>query len=145
MREEAVLRADGGDGPAPQPVPGTGAENSGPPIPGDGRLAARMARAERYLDDHLKKQRQWYSEKASAHKNWSQRLSLAVIACGALVTVAQVFASALPLVIPAVTAALGAAVALLAGIQLIWKFDESWVSYRRALRADEAGAPPVHQ
>jgi hypothetical protein len=139
MREEGVLRADGGDGPASQPVPGTGAENSGPPtganrppIPGDDRLAARMARAERYLDDHLKKQRQWYSEKASAHKDWSQRLGLAVIVCGALVTFAQVFAGTLPLVIPAVTAALGAAVALLAGIQRIWKFDESWISYRRA-------------
>jgi crotonobetainyl-CoA:carnitine CoA-transferase CaiB-like acyl-CoA transferase len=107
MREEGVLRADGGAGPAPQPVPGTGAENSGlpagvnlPPMPGDDRLATRMARAERYLDNHLKKQRQWYSEKASAHKDWSQRLNLAVIACGALVTVAQVFASALPWLSP---------------------------------------------
>src|SRR3954465_8970609 len=124
MPEEGVLRADGGNGPVPQPVPGTRAENSGPPtganrpppLPGDDRLAAHMARAQRYLDDHLKKQRQWYSEKASAYKDWSQRLNLAVIACGALVTVAQVFASALPLVIPAVTAVLGAAVALLAGI-----------------------------
>jgi hypothetical protein len=132
MREEGVLRADGGDGSAPQPVSGTEAEKSGPPLTGDDRLAARMALAERYLDDHLKKQREWYSEKASTHKDWSQRLGLAVIACGVLVTFAQAFAGALPLVIPAVTAALGVAVALLTGIQRIWKFDESWVSYRRA-------------
>jgi hypothetical protein len=119
-----VLRADGGDGPAPQPVPGTGAENSGPPtganrlpIPGNDRLAARMARAERYLDDHLKKQRQWYSEKASAHRNWSQRLGLAVIACGALVTFVQVFAGTLPLVIPAVTAAL---VGTAMSVSIVW-------------------------
>ena len=102
MREEGVLRVDGGDSPGPQPLLGTGVENREPPteanlpsIPGDDRLAARMARAERYLDDHLKKQRQWYSEKASAYKNWSQRLGLAVIACGALVTFAQVFAGTL--------------------------------------------------
>ncbi len=113
-----------------KPGPPTGGDR--PAVPGDERLAARIAWADRYLNEHLKEQREWYSNKASAHKDWSQRLGLVVIACGALITFAQPFAGALPSVVPGVTAALGVAVALLTGIQRIWKFDESWVSYRRA-------------
>jgi Protein of unknown function (DUF4231) len=34
--------------------------------------------------------------------------------------------------VPAVTAALGVAIAVLTGVQRIWKYDETWVAYRRA-------------
>jgi hypothetical protein len=103
-----------------------------PQAPADARLAARIARAERYLNEHLKDQRGWYSKRAAEQKAWSQRLGLAVIVCGALVTFAQAFAGVLPMLVPAVTAALGVAVAVLTGVQRIWKYDESWPAYRRA-------------
>lgn len=100
----------------------------------DERLAARVARADRYFDEHLQNQRDWYSKKASAHKGWSQRFSFTVILVGALITFLQVLQSpaAAPWLIPTVTAALGAVVAVLTGVQRIWKYDESWPAYRKA-------------
>jgi hypothetical protein len=102
------------------------------PKAADERLVARIARADRYFNEHLRDQRGWYSKKASNHKTWSQRLSLAVVGCGALVTFAQAFAAVAPVGVPAVTAALGVAIAVLTGVQRIWKYDETWVAYRRA-------------
>jgi hypothetical protein len=96
------------------------------------RCAARVARADRYFNDHLRDQRGWYSNKASSYKQWSQRLGLAVIGCGALVTFAQAFAATAPIAVPAVTAALGVTIAVLTGVQRIWKHDETWAAYRRA-------------
>jgi Protein of unknown function (DUF4231) len=132
-------RADEVGSPALRAVPRTGAEaiepppeGDRPPLSGEDCIAARIRHADRYLNEHLKKQLAWYGKKASAHKHWSQWLGLAIIACGALITFVQAFAGALPLVVPGVTAALGVIIALLTGIQRIWKFDESWISYRRA-------------
>ena len=102
------------------------------PNAADERLMARPTRADRYFKDHLRDQRGWYSQNATNNKTWSQRLGLAVIVCGALVTFAQAFAAAAPMVVPAVTAALGVAIAVLTGTQRIWKYDESWAAYRRA-------------
>jgi hypothetical protein len=134
-----MAEAEGAGGEAtPRDVPAAGeAEtpmiaNQAPPNAADERLASRIARADRYFEKHLRNQRGWYSEKASDYKTWSERLGLAVIACGALVTFAQAFAAAAPMVVPAVTAALGVAIAVLTGGQRIWKYDENWVAYRRA-------------
>ena len=136
-----MLRADEAGGPALRPAPGAGAEKpapqtggNGPPMPGDHRLAERIARADRYFEKHLNDQRRWYSKSASDHKKWSQWLSIAVIAFGALVTVIQVFNTPAgpSWWAPVLTAVLGATVAVLTGVQRIWKFDESWVGYRRA-------------
>jgi hypothetical protein len=131
--------ADEEGSPALRAVPRAGTEvtepppeSDRPPLSSEDCVAARIRHADRYLNEHLKKQLVWYGEKASAHKHWSQWLGLAVIGCGALITFVQAFAGALPLVVPGVTAALGVAIALLTGIQRIWKFDESWISYRKA-------------
>ena len=110
----------------------TGSAEQVPPNAADDRLKARITRADRYFNEHLRDQRGWYSKKASNHKTSSQGLGLAVIGCGALVTFAQAFAGVLPFAVPAVTAALGVAIAVLTGVQRIWKYDESWVAYRRA-------------
>ncbi len=60
-----MLRADESEGPPPRPEAGAGAGQRGPPIggdrppmPGDDRLRTRIARADRYLNEHLKKQRE---------------------------------------------------------------------------------------
>ena len=93
----------------------------------------RQQRADEYFQVHLKGQREWYSNKASSYKKWGQRLSVLVIASGALVSVVQL--------LPAdpgarwatiLTAFLGLTVALAKGIDRIGKFEESWVSYRKA-------------
>ena len=88
------------------------------------------------MNPDLEGQRDWYDGKATSQKKASQRLSLAVIFCGALITFIQVFSGddvvRWPWLIPAVTAALGAVVALLTGVERIWKFDETWVAYRKA-------------
>jgi hypothetical protein len=75
-----------------------------------GQSSDREARAERYFGQDLKGQREWYGKRASAYKNYTQILGLVVIAAGAATSFLQVFT---PRVwVPAVTAGLGALVAL---------------------------------
>jgi hypothetical protein len=109
-----MVEFEGSTGSAPlraiPPAGGTETGKAARAAPPDGtadRCAVRMARADRYFNDHLRDQRGWYSNKASSYKQWSQRLGLAVIGCGALVTFAQAFATAAPIVVPAVTASAG--------------------------------------
>ncbi len=90
----------------------------------------RSQRAQRYLVDDLRNQREWYSRHASRNKRWSQVLSFIIIACGAATVLMPLFEghpwSGL------VTGALGIAVALSQGSQRIWRFDETWQQYRIA-------------
>jgi hypothetical protein len=95
-----------------------------------GQSSDREARAERYFEQDLKGQREWYGKRASAYKNYTQILSLVVIAAGAATSFLQVFT---PRVwVPAVTAGLGALVALAEGWQRIARYGETWIAYRTA-------------
>jgi hypothetical protein len=47
------------------------------------QLSDREARADRYFEQDLKGQREWYGKRASTYKNWTQLLGLVVIAAGA--------------------------------------------------------------
>jgi hypothetical protein len=94
------------------------------------RHARRAARAERYLQEDLKDQRGWYSQRASWFKARAQQLSLAVLAAGALTTFVQAFGN-LPWV-PVVTAFLGGLVVLAEGWQRIARYGEGWAAYRLA-------------
>lgn len=92
----------------------------------------RRERARDYLDTDLSKQREWYNARASSHKAYAYRLGLLVIACGALV----VFVAALK---PkgfdpydAVIATLGVVVTVAQGVLRIWRYDETWIEYRKA-------------
>ncbi len=92
----------------------------------------RRERAKDYLDTDLSKQREWYSTRASTHKKYAHGLGLLVIACGSLV----VFVAALKPkgfdVYDAVIAGLGVVVTLAQGILRIWRYDETWLEYRKA-------------
>ena len=66
------------------------------------------------------------------HKAYSDRLGLLVIACGAPV----VFVAALKPqgfdVYDAIIAGLGVVITLAQGVLRIWRYDETWVEYRKA-------------
>jgi hypothetical protein len=96
----------------------------------DERTAGRIARAKRYLDEHLQDQRGWYSKKASRFKRWAQWLAVTVLAAGGLTTVVQVVPA--ELWVKLVTAALGLIVVLAKGVERIWNFEETWLGYRKA-------------
>ena len=96
----------------------------------DRQSSDREARAERYFEQDLKGQRDWYGKRASIYKNYAQILGLVVIAAGAATSFLQVFT---PRVwVPAVTAGLGALVALAEGWQHIARYGETWIAYRIA-------------
>lgn len=96
----------------------------------DPRADARDARAERYFTRDLRKQREWYSNKASGFKKWAELLSIAIIAGGALTTFLQVFPKE-PW-IPIATAALGGLITIAEGWQRIARYRETWIGYRTA-------------
>jgi predicted ATPase len=56
-----------------------------------GQSSDREARAERYFEQDLKGQREWYGKRASAYKNYTQILGLIVIAAGTATSFLQVF------------------------------------------------------
>ena len=95
-----------------------------------GQSSDREARAERYFEQDLKGQREWYGKRASAYKNYTQILGLVVIAAGVATSFLQVFTPRLW--VPAVTAGLGALVALAEGWQRITRYGETWIAYRTA-------------
>lgn len=92
----------------------------------------RRERAQDYLETDLAKQRQWYSARASKHKAYAQRMGLAVIAGGGLVTFVAAIKPLEPGVATIILAALGFLIALVQGIMRIWRYDETWVEYRKA-------------
>ncbi len=95
--------------------------------------AERQQRADEYFQIHLNGQREWYSKKASNYKKWGQILSIIVIASGALIPVVQLFPEDPHATwVTMLTAGLGLTVTLAKGIDRIGKFEESWVSFRKA-------------
>ena len=95
--------------------------------------AERQQRADEYFRVHLNGQREWYSRKASSYKQWGHILSIVVIACGALIPVVQLLPTNPNTIwVTMLTAGLGLIVTLAKGIDRIGKFEESWVSYRKA-------------
>ena len=95
-----------------------------------GQLSDREARAERYFEQDLKGQREWYGRRAAAYKNRTQLLGLIVIGAGAVTSFLQVFTPATW--VPVLTAGLGALVALAEGWQRIARYGETWIAYRTA-------------
>ncbi len=93
----------------------------------------RQQRADEYFKVHLNDQREWYSQKASSYKQWGQILSVVVIAGGALVSVVQLLPTGADARWAGIlTACLGLIITLAKGVDRIGKFEESWVSYRKA-------------
>ena len=89
----------------------------------------REARADRYFEQDLKGEREWYGRRASSYKNWMQLLSLVVIGAGAATSFVQVFTASW---VPVLTAGLGALVVLSEGWQRISRYGETWIAYRTA-------------
>jgi hypothetical protein len=55
------------------------------------QFSNREGLADRYFEQDLKGQREWYGRQASASRNWMQLLSLVVIGAGAATSFVQVF------------------------------------------------------
>jgi hypothetical protein len=96
----------------------------------DERAAGRIARAKRYLDEHLEDQRGWYGKKATRYKRWSQWLAVTVLAAGGLTTLVQVVPADFRVKLG--TAVLGLIVVLAKGVERIWNYEETWQGYRKA-------------
>jgi hypothetical protein len=109
--------------------------NSEAPTHGQSFTETRIKRADDYLRQHLQNQKDWYSDKASKYKKYSQYLSFVVIASGAAIPFIQIFvALSEPARFAATisTAALGVLVVVAKGAERIGKFEETWLSYRKA-------------
>jgi Protein of unknown function (DUF4231) len=98
----------------------------------DDRKSAREARAQAYFDQDLRKQRDWYSDRATLHKSRSQLLSMFVIVAGVATTFVQMFGQEQHWWVPVLTAALGGAITMTEGWQRIARYSETWISYRTA-------------
>ena len=92
----------------------------------------RLERARDYLETDLANQRKWYSDRATATNMYAQRLGLAVMAGGGLVTFVAAIKPFGPDVATVIVAALGFLIALTQGVLRIWRYDETWVEYRKA-------------
>jgi hypothetical protein len=90
----------------------------------------RKRRADRYFDDHLGKQRNWYSKNAGKSKRRTNFLAFVVLACGAATTVIQLFEGHAWL--PLTTAILGTLVVLTKGLESIGNYQENWLGFRKA-------------
>lgn len=85
---------------------------------------------EEYLNDRLDDQIKWYDEKSAWNQTWFKRLR----------TLEILFAVAIPFLISHITGdggllrliagAMGVAVALVAGLVTLYRFQENWVEYR---------------
>ena len=100
--------------------------------PVDEKRAKRIAFADTYFNEDLAQQQVWYDVRASSHKMKANYMSLTVIACGALTALIATLKPKGFDPYDAITAALGVLVALVQGSLRIWRFDESWVEYRKA-------------
>ncbi|WP_089945033.1 DUF4231 domain-containing protein [Candidatus Entotheonella palauensis] len=103
-------------------------ETTAPP---DSRKQRRCELADTYFNEDLNKQHNWYDKQASLQKKWANRLSLTVIAFGALTSsVAGLEPTGFNYNI--LIAVLGVLVVIAQGILRIWRYDETWVEYRMA-------------
>jgi Protein of unknown function (DUF4231) len=101
----------------------------------DSAAEARVRRADDYLARHLENQKNWYADRASRYKRYSQYLSFVVIAAGALIPFLQifeVFSERARFAATIATAALGVIVVVAKGAERIGRFEETWLSYRKA-------------
>lgn len=90
--------------------------------------------AEQYLHARVEDQIEWYGAKSARNQTRFKQLRLAEIAFASLIPLITI----LPLgEVPGkiVVAALGAAVAVIAGVISLFKFQENWVQYRAAAEA----------
>jgi hypothetical protein len=96
----------------------------------DQAYKVRAAFADRYYDQDLKKQRQWYSDKANALKKRGEAIAFLVIFLGAATTFVQALPDGSWKSI--VSAALGASIVIVEGWKKIARYDDTWRAYRAA-------------
>jgi hypothetical protein len=95
--------------------------------------ASRTARADRYFKEHLSDQRGWYGRKSGSYKRWAQHLSFLILAASGLTALVQTIAvTEYQMAVRILTASLALVVALAEGAKRIGRFDEIWLSYRKA-------------
>ena len=93
----------------------------------------RKAKADRYYNEHLEEQRQWYSKNASKNKAWSRFLGAAILTAGALTTAVQIADPSATVQI--ITAVLGLIIVLSEGLERLCGFGDCWLGYRKASEA----------
>jgi len=84
---------------------------------------------EEYIEQRLLDQIKWYSAKSQFNQRWFKRLRILEIVSAAVIP----FLAGLGPVVPYyqfVVGALGAVIAISAGISAIYKFHENWIEYR---------------
>lgn len=87
-----------------------------------------------YLQDRVQDQIDYYSAKSKLNKQRYQRLQVVSIVCGVLVPVLIGFSNEQP-ILKYVAGALGAVVAIVEGMQALFKYKDNWIVYRSTSEA----------
>ena len=97
---------------------------------------ARAQRADTYFKEHLKGQREWYSQRAGRYKALYRALAAIVLTGGALTAFVQVFVgTTYGDLVPWVTGLLGLVITVSKGLDQIIQPGQSWAGYRKASEA----------
>jgi hypothetical protein len=84
---------------------------------------------EEYIDSRLDEQIKWYSQKSAINQKYYKRLKLIEITAATLIPFLSGFSTQIPYV-QWVIALLGVIIAIVAGMESLYKFQENWITYR---------------
>ncbi|HGZ69863.1 MAG TPA: DUF4231 domain-containing protein [Nitratifractor sp.] len=88
-----------------------------------------MMSEEEYIDSRLNDQIKWYSQKSAINQKYYKRLKLMEITAATLIPFLSGFSTQIPYV-QWVIALLGVIIAIAAGVESLYKFQENWITYR---------------
>ena len=84
-----------------------------------------------YLETRLEEQLNWYNAKSQWNQKWYKRLKIFEITAAALIPLLTGFTHDKEIIWSILVGALGALIAISAGIASIYKFQELWLEYRK--------------
>ncbi len=84
---------------------------------------------EEYIDDRLNDQISWYGKKSQTNQKLFNRLRLLEIVAAAIIPFLAGIGSAIPYY-SIIIGALGAMIAVSAGLSALYKYHENWIEYR---------------
>ena len=83
-----------------------------------------------YIAERLDKQQQWYSQKSRDAQGWYKRLQIVQIISAACIPLLASYITDETSELKIVIGVLGIIIALITGLQSLYKFEEKWIKYR---------------
>ena len=93
-----------------------------------------MMTIDAYIEQRLDNQRKYYSDKSGFNQRWYRRLRFSTILLAGLLPFVTAYLDFHPF-LKVVAGAMGAAIAIIEGIQHLNKYHDNWVNYRRTSEA----------